>query len=82
MAWKIAIHLMLLKQERNIRILILAGADLAQNLTVAGSAKRDLRRGGEREARVTRGSGGGAPGKFFGAMPFTSWETPYLAVVY
>ena len=58
------------------------GADLAQNLTVAGSAKRDLRREGEREARATRGSGGGASGKFFGATPFTSWETPYLAVVY
>ena len=58
------------------------GANLARNLTVAGSAKRDLRRVGEREARATRGSGGGAPGKFFGATPFTSWETPYLAVVY
>ena len=44
-------------------MLIVPGGDLARNLTVAGSAKRDPREGSEREARGVRGSGGGAPGK-------------------
>ena len=46
-----------------------AGADPAQELTVAStSAKREsgMARRSEREARGVRGSGGGAPGKIFG----------------